>query len=144
MSWTSFKPLTCEGRSYAQKDVEFQACLDLPHKVAPAILEVAFSGTQHSNWQSRNGASRDDLSAHGWRTVEATRVCADLDSYRSYIQSSKAEWSVAKNGYIVGQSGWFSDRSACYLAAGRPVIAQETGFSASLPAGGGLLSFRAP
>lgn len=144
MSWTSFKPLIFEGRSYAQKDVEFQACLDLPRRTAPATLEVAFSGTQHSDWQGRNGASRDDLCAHGWRTVEATRTCADLDSYRDYVQSSKAEWTVAKNGYVVGQSGWFSDRSACYLASGRPVVAQETGFSSILPSGEGLLSFRTP
>src|SRR5262249_2532577 len=58
-----------------------------------------------------------------------------------YIESSKGEWSVAKNGYVVGQSGWFSCRSACYLAAGRPVVVQDTGFSKVLPAGEGILPF---
>ncbi len=144
MSWTSFKPLAMAGRQYGQKDLEFQACLDLPGRVAPAVLEVAFSRTQHQNWESRRGASRDDLARHGWRTVEATEACADLDSYRRYIQSSRAEWSVAKNGYVVGQPGWFSDRSACYLAAGRPVVIQETGFGSILPVGEGLISFRTP
>jgi hypothetical protein len=144
MSWTSFKPLSMGGRKYGQKDVEFQACLDLPRRVAPTVLEVAFSRTEHLTWRSRTGASRDDLAEHGWRTVEATRACADLDSYRRYVQGSKAEWSVAKNGYVVGQPGWFSDRSACYLAAGRPVVVQETGFSEILPVGLGLLSFRTP
>ena len=142
MSWTSFKPLRFARRNYGQKDLEFQAFIDLPRRAEPALLEVAFSRTQHENWRSRNGASRDDLNRHGWRTVEATQVCADLDDYRSYIQASRAEWSVAKNGYVEGQPGWFSDRSACYLAAGRPVVVQETGFCGILPVGEGLLSFR--
>jgi hypothetical protein len=68
-------------------------------------------------------------------------VCPDFDSYRQYIESSKAEWSVAKNGYVVGQAGWFSCRSACYLAAGRPVVVQDTGFGPVLPIGEGLLAF---
>jgi hypothetical protein len=67
--------------------------------------------------------------------------CPDIESYRTYIRSSRAEWSVAKNGYVVGQSGWFSDRSACYLAAGRPVVVQETGFSKVLPTGTGIVPF---
>jgi hypothetical protein len=82
------------------------------------------------------------LLAHkGWCLVDPAVVCPDLDSYRHYIETSKAEWSVAKNGYVVGQAGWFSCRSACYLAAGRPVIVQDTGFGAVLPVGAGLLSF---
>jgi glycosyltransferase involved in cell wall biosynthesis len=65
-----------------------------------------------------------------------------VDSYRRYVQTSKAEWSVAKNGYVRGQAGWFSCRSACYLAAGRPVVVQDTGFGAALPVGEGILPFR--
>jgi hypothetical protein len=61
--------------------------------------------------------------------------------YRDYIQTSKAEFSVAKHLYVTTRSGWFSDRSECYLAAGRPVLVQETGFSKYLPTGEGLLSF---
>jgi len=144
MSWTSFKPLVFQGRRYGQKDIEFQACLDLPARVRPAILEIAFSKTQHRDWQSRHSGSQENLEQHGWRSVEATQVCSDLDRYRAYIRSSKAEWSVAKNGYVAGQPGWFSDRSASYLAAGRPVVVQETGFSEILPCGEGLLPFRTP
>ena len=81
------------------------------------------------------------LAANGWRVVDPAVVCPDLDSYRAYIESSKAEWSVAKNAYVQGRSGWFSERSACYLAAGRPVVVQDTGFSAALPVGEGLLPF---
>ncbi len=77
-----------------------------------------------------------------WRVADAARVACDLDSYRQYIRSSKAEWSVAKNGYVRGQAGWFSCRSACYLAAGRPVVVQDTGFGGVLPTGEGILSFR--
>jgi hypothetical protein len=68
-------------------------------------------------------------------------ACGDLDSYRSYIQSSKGEWSVAKNGYVRGQAGWFSCRSACYLASGRPVVVQDTGFDRTLPVGEGIVAF---
>jgi len=78
----------------------------------------------------------------GWRVVDPEKVCQDLDAYRAYIESSKAEWSVAKNGYVVGQPGWFSCRSACYLAAGRPVVVQDTGFSSVLPVGEGILPFK--
>jgi len=69
-------------------------------------------------------------------------VCRDYISYRRYIQSSKGEWSIAKNGYVEAKSGWFSGRSACYLAAGRPVIVQDTGFGQVLPTGEGVLSFK--
>ena len=64
------------------------------------------------------------------------------ESYRDFIRGSKAEFGVAKTGYVHSRSGWFSDRSACYLASGRPVIAQETGFSRDLPTGEGLFAFQ--
>jgi hypothetical protein len=82
------------------------------------------------------------LLAHkGWRVVDPAEVCPDFESYRRYIETSKAEWSVAKHGYVLGQPGWFSCRSACYLAAGRPVVVQDTGFSTILPVGEGILPF---
>jgi hypothetical protein len=77
----------------------------------------------------------------GWRIVDSIKVCPNSSSYRQYIQTSKAEWSVAKNAYVDGKSGWFSGRSACYLAAGRPVVVQDTGFSRVLPVGKGVVSF---
>jgi hypothetical protein len=138
--------------------MEFQRFIELPRQVNPPALEVALSKTQHLNWQtaalhlpptalafvcSQAQWTPSDLLAHmGWRVVDPLQVCSDLDSYRAYIESSKAEWSVAKNGYVLGQPGWFSCRSACYLAAGRPVVVQETGFSKVLPIGKGLLSFQ--
>jgi hypothetical protein len=73
--------------------------------------------------------------------VDPYNVCRDLDSYRSYIESSMGEWSVAKTGYVRAKTGWFSERSACYLAAGRPVVVEDTGFSSVLPVGEGILPF---
>lgn len=134
MNWTSYNEVSYAGRTYGQKDMEFRRFIDLPQAVAPAALEVALSDgrTRH--------APRELLRHRGWRVVEPDDVCGDIESYRSYIRSSLAEWSVAKNGYV-GGSGWFSCRSACYLAAGRPVVVQDTGFSAVLPSDAGVVAF---
>ena len=160
MNWTSYQPLRYRGQDYGQKDVELKRFLELPAKVRSTVLEVAVSALNRrtADWQTddsslppavRRLALRNpqwtpgDLLHHmGWRMVGALEVCQDLDRYRDYIQSSKAEWSVAKNGYVRGQAGWFSCRSACYLAAGKPVVVQDTGFGAILPVGEGILGFR--
>ena len=81
------------------------------------------------------------LTQHGWDLTDPNRVCADMNAYRQYIQTSIAEWSIAKNGYVAGKSGWFSCRSACYLASGRPVIVQDTGFSNVIDSGHGVYAF---
>ena len=102
---------------------------------------------QHVDWEG-NGNGSHLLAAGGARSraragASSTRQrsCGDLDDYRAYIESSKGEWSVAKNGYVAGRPGWFSCRSACYLAAGRPVVVQDTGFGDVLPTGEGILAF---
>jgi glycosyltransferase involved in cell wall biosynthesis len=158
MSWTSYAPLRHGGRDYGQKDVEFRRFLDLPGRVAPLGLEVALGSTQHLEWEAlaaelpprllalareRGDWTPRDLVRHaGWRVVDASEACGDLDRYRAYVRSSKGEWSVAKNAYVQGQPGWFSERSACYLAAGRPVVVQDTGLAGVLPVGEGVLAFR--
>jgi hypothetical protein len=157
MSWTSYKPLVFDGKTYGQKDVEFRKFLELPEKLKPGKLEVALGRLHHVAWEaeqeglseqaalliSRNPAwtPRDLLQHMGWSVVDPHSVCSDLDSYRAYIHSSMGEWSVAKNGYVRDHTGWFSCRSACYLASGRPVVVQETGFSDFLPTGAGVLTF---
>lgn len=134
MNWTSYKPIEHEGRTYGQKDVELLKFLDLPGMVEPTLeLAINDGKTKHT--------PRQRLEHHGWKLVDPAVACPDLDSYRSYITSSAAEWSVAKQGYVESRTGWFSCRSACYLAAGRPAIVQDTGFSAVLPVGEGLLAF---
>jgi hypothetical protein len=121
-------------------------------------MEIALSKTNHKEWQAideylprkyadfitsdKNITPRDLISYAGWNVVDASEICGNFDSYRKYIESSKAEWSVAKNAYVMGKPGWFSERSACYLAAGRPVVVQDTGFSEILPTGEGILSFK--
>ena len=135
MNWTSYRPVAYGGRSYGQKDVEFMRFLELPGIVAPTVLEVAVGPGKTRR------TPRDLLTHKGWRVVDPARVCPDVDSYRDYIQSSLAEWSVAKNGYVVGRPGWFSCRSACYLAAAKPVIVQDTGLGTILPVGQGILTF---
>lgn len=135
MNWTSYKPLEFDGVSYGQKDIEFMRFLDLPQAVAPIELEIAVAAgkTRH--------APKSLLDHKGWRIVNPDETCANAESYRNYIENSTGEWSVAKNGYVSGRSGWFSCRSACYLAAGKPVVVQDTGFSTILPVGTGLLTF---
>jgi hypothetical protein len=135
MNWTSYKPVAYGNRCYGQKDLEFVRFQELPSLVAPTALEIAV------NAGKTRRTPRHLLAHKGWRVVDPAEVCPDLDSYRHYVESSKAEWSVAKNGYVVGRPGWFSCRSACYLAAGRPVAVQDTGFSTVLPVGEGLVPF---
>jgi hypothetical protein len=136
MNWkTKSRPPVHDGRAYGQKDIEFGRFLELPERVAPIVLEIAAnSGRGHH-------APMELLTSRGWHVVDPEVLCLDFDSYRSYVESSMAEWSVAKHGYVEGRSGWFSERSACYLAAGRPVVVQDTGFSTVLPIGEGIISF---
>jgi hypothetical protein len=144
MSWTSYEPLVWGGETYGQKDVEFRRYLGLAPQVAPIMLEVALATTRHAYWEAGAGdhaSPAERLRRAGWRVVDAGAVCADLDAYRAYIESSKGEWSVQKNGYVRGRPGWFSCRSACYLAAGRPVVVQDTGCTGLLPIGEGILTF---
>src|SRR5205807_10192129 len=78
----------------------------------------------------------------GWRLRDGHAVTASFDSYADYLRTSRGEFSVCKNVFVATNSGWFSDRSAAYLASGRPVVLQETGFSAHLPCGRGLFAVR--
>ena len=135
MNWTSYKPVEYEGKLYGQKDIEFRRFLDLPAQVTPSTLEIAVNAGKTSR------TPRDLLIHKGWKLVDPNIVCPDWTSYRDYIQGSFAEWSVAKHGYVAGSPGWFSCRSACYLAAARPVVVQNTGIDRVFPVGEGLLVF---
>ena len=90
------------------------------------------------------GAPTAELLEHGWRLENPLVVTRTPGSYRDYLSASLGEFSVAKHGYVVSHSGWFSERSANYLASGRPVIAQDTGFSNFIECGEGLLTFNTP
>ena len=128
-----WRDVTFNGEVYRwSKHYEFLKFIDLPRHTS-AELELALS--------SYEPADREMLEAKGWRVRHALDVSVDIDEYRQYIGSSRGEWTVAKDQNIRFRSGWFSDRSATYLAAGRPVITQETGFSNVLPTGEGLFAF---
>lgn len=135
MNWTSYKTVEYEGRSFGQKDIELRRFIELPGRISPTVVEIAMSSGKTKR------VPRELLEHKRWRLVAPAAVCPDIAGYRSYIQSSMGEWTVAKNAYVEGRAGWFSERSACYLAAGRPVVTQSTGFEKVLPVGQGLLSF---
>jgi hypothetical protein len=131
-NWGSYGGLTHEGEYYGQKDEEFLRLLDLPGRTSQR-LELALSGGQ---------SVRDRLRAAGWSVRDAgDDVSTDVATYRAYITGSRGEFSAAKHAYVKTRSGWFSDRSVCYLAAGLPVVLQDTGFSDWLPTGRGVMSF---
>src|SRR5204863_6054140 len=89
----------------------------------------------------RDQKTREKFARNGWRFTSPLQLSVDYWSYRDYIRRSKGEFTVAKDQYVRLNTGWFSDRSGCYLAAGRPVVTQETGFSKFLPTGEGLFGF---
>jgi hypothetical protein len=132
MNWDSYPPVEHDGVRYGMKSQGFVPYLDLPARVGPR-LEVALGG---------GGSER--LVEHGWGVRDGAAATRDLQAYQDYLQASAGEFSVAKHGYVVSRSGWFSERSACYLASGRPAVVQDTGFSAWLPTGCGLLAFSTP
>ncbi len=117
-----------------RKRTEWLRCLDLPARSA-ATFEVAMDVASVPGDVER-------LAAQGWRVVDPLEVSADPWRYRDYIRSSRGEFTVAKDVNVRLRSGWFSDRAACYLAAGRPVVEQDTGFGDVLPLGPGLRAFR--
>src|SRR5205823_9084804 len=89
-----------------------------------------------------HAATRSKFERNGWRLTSPLQMSVDYWLYRDYVQRSKGEFTVAKDQYVRLNTGWFSDRSACYLAAGRPVITQETGFTKIYGQQGGLFGFR--
>jgi GT2 family glycosyltransferase len=114
------------------KDIEFAKVLALPERTGQTF-ELALA--------SYTDADQSLLEAHGWLVRPAIELSDDIDHYRDYIEGSRGELTVAKDQNVRLRSGWFSDRSATYLAAGRPVVTQETGFSNVLPTGRGLFAF---
>lgn len=130
MKWSPRKPIVYDGEEYGQKDVEFWRISSLPARVGPC-LEIALGGA----------APYDLMRASGWQIADAAAVTKSPWTYRDYIAQSRGEFSVAVNLEVKTRSGWFSDRTAAYLASGKPVVVQDTGFSDDLPCGEGLFAF---
>jgi hypothetical protein len=132
--WRGYGSIHHDGVHYGQRAHSMRPLLELAERNAnDFLLALAI-----------DRGERDDLAAldrHGWNLIEPDSVAGTPDDYRSFVQGSWAELGVAKLGYVVSRCGWFCDRSACYLASGRPVVAQDTGFSEWLPTGEGLLAY---
>lgn len=129
-----FGTVDCAGRSLAGKVHEFRRFAGLP-AAAPGVFELAVE---------MEGADEKDralLEEHGWRLADPAQVAGDPDAFRRYVQGSAAEASVAQGVYVHAHTGWFGDRSVRYLASGRPVLVQDTGFSRTLPVGEGIVAF---
>lgn len=130
------KDITWNGEVYLwSKHRQFQRFMDLPRRTH-MVLELALAGA--------DAALRAELGSHGWLVKDAVALSREIEPYRAYIVGSDAEFTVAKDQYVLPRSGWFSDRSACYLAAGKPVVTQDTGFGRVLPTGRGLFAFQTP
>jgi len=134
MQWESYPAREYGGVRYGVKSDSFGPYLDLPDRVG-RIFELSVGGP---------AVPYDLLRKKGWEPRNPLEVTQNPWTYQHYIQQSKAEFSVAKQAYVATHSGWFSDRSAAYLASGRPVLLQETGFSDWLPTGAGLMAFSSP
>jgi hypothetical protein len=133
-TWRSAKKVVYRNDTYYwSKDREFEKVLELPRR-----RRVPFELATHID----DAATRRRLTERGWRLRDPVVVSGDVERYRAYIEGSRGEFTVAKDQYTRLRTGWFSDRSACYLAAGRPVITQDTGFGNVLPTGKGLFAFR--
>lgn len=132
MSWAGRPPIVFAGVEYGFKAQEFLRFLDLPER-AGKQFEVAISG---------GGNQQAEVRRHGWQLRSPLEVTRDLDAYRQFIGQSRGEFSVASNIYNKTRGGWFSDRSAIYLAMGKPVIVQDTNAKRLLPAGAGFLPFQ--
>ena len=133
-NWRGYGSISFGGAFYGQKAHSFRQFFGLP-SLADERFELALS--IHPD----EARDLDALRATGWRLLDPAVVAGTPDTYRRFVQGSRAELAIAKSGYVVGPTGWFSDRSICYLASGRPVAAQDTGFADYVPTGCGLLAF---
>ncbi len=131
MQWDSYPAREYQGQRFGMKADSFGPYFDLPARTE-AMFELAVGSAS---------APRDLLRDRGWLVCDPLQVTLDPWTYQRYLRESKAEFAVTKHGYVASRCGWFSERSACYLASGRPVVVQDTGFTDRLPVGAGVLAF---
>jgi hypothetical protein len=132
MTWNAFKgKLVYKGVEYKSKGSEFEKLIELPRHVR-VPLKVAVGG--------KNAPLRR-LASYGWEVLDGPRATLTPAQYQEFVAGSRGEFSIAKHVYVAMRTGWFSYRSACYLAAGLPVVVQDTGFATILPVGEGILPF---
>ena len=128
MRWDGFQDANYQGKTYGQKDQELARFIDLPRRTSQKF-RIALNGPE-------------TLAEYGWEIVPGEIATRTPHAYRQFIQQSRAEFGVAKQGYVKMRGGWFSDRSVCYLASGLPLLIQDTGLSDWLPVGEGVVTFQ--
>lgn len=134
LKWEAYSSEEHDAIRYGMKAASFTPFQDLPNRVE-ASMELAVGG---------DGTPIRQLMSWGWSICDPTELSSSLEAYQHYLQSSKAEFSVAKQGYVISKSGWLSERTGNYLASGRPALVQDTGFTDWLECGSGILSFGTP
>jgi hypothetical protein len=131
MQWESYPSRDYKGLHYGMKADSYENFFDIPKRTSSSF-EIALGSPS---------APRQKFKDNGWLLKDPFAVAGDPWRYQQYIKYSKAEFSIAKHGYVSAKTGWFSERSAAYLASGRPVVVQDTGFSDLMETGKGILSF---
>lgn len=131
--WYGYSDLEWEGETYAGKRVSLRALAELPRMTGRSFR---IASDLQPEWEDY-----DAFVAGGWQLVSTAEVCRDVPSYLRFIAGSRGEIGVAKGGYVVSRGGWISDRSMIYLALGRPVVLQDTGWPAVVAPRPGLLPF---
>jgi len=133
-NWRAYGSIEYQGVFYGQKAHALRPLIALPTRTTEKfMLALAIHPAEEKDLTA--------LAANGWHLLDPAEVAGTPDRYQRFLRGSRAEFGIAKSGYVASRCGWFSDRSACYLASGRPVLAQETGFSRFLPTGQGLFAF---
>jgi hypothetical protein len=132
-NWRAYGSVEHEGVFYGQKAHALRPLAPLPARL-PKPLELALAIDPGET------ADLELLAGHGWSLLDPQVVAGTPDAYGRFVRGSWAEFGLAKHGYVASRCGWFSDRSACYLASGRPVVALDTGFPRFLPTGEGLFA----
>lgn len=132
--WRGYGSVDYRGTHYGQRAHSLRPLVALPRRLpVPVVAALAIHPDE-----------TDDLAAlrhNGWRLVDPRAAAGTPGRYREFVGGSWAELGIAKSGYVAAACGWVSDRSVCFLASGRPVIAQDTGFAEHLPTGRGLMRF---
>ena len=134
MQWDSYPAVEHQGRKFGMKSASFLPYMDLP-RLTTEGLELALGSAS---------APRQQLRGQGWVVSDPQAAARDPWTYQAFIAGSKAEFSLAKHGYVASGSGWFSERSAAYLASGRPVVTENTGFTNWMQTEGGVVAFDSP
>ena len=137
MNWSQRIRISYNDILWGQKDIEFEKFKN----IARLLPEIKFEVVVNRPIKEQSKFDMNELTQLGWKILEPEETVPDSSTYKNFIINSHAEFAIAKETYVKSNSGWFSCRSACYLAASKPVITQETGWSKYIPAGEGLFTF---